>query len=425
MPFGQENPVAGQYLGLGHTIHKIEIPYIHKQVLYVVVPVHEILFKSYTDISKNRGTRFEINKKTKMAELVLTLSHKELLKADKDYEKAANAVNLIYVRDNMPGIQRLKKGKGFTYIMEDQTLKDHQELKRIKKLAIPPAWTEVWICPVENGHIQATGLDIRKRKQYRYHSLWAHVRSETKFHRLYEFGKLLPRLREQLEADLRIRELNQDKVLATVISLMERTYIRIGNSNYEKLYGSYGLTTLKDKHVSINGDKMRFAFRGKKGIQHDITLKNKKLARTVEQCKDIPGKELFQYYDETGSRRIIESGMVNEYIKKSTGKDFSAKDFRTWAGSVHALETLCTLSDVITEAERKKNIVAVLDSVSKKLGNSRSICKKYYVHPGLLRLYEENNFSKYARCLDQIEMTEESFGLTPSEKVLLKILKDS
>jgi DNA topoisomerase-1 len=360
-----------------------------------------------------------------MTELVLTLSHKELLRADKDYEKAANAVNLTYVRDTMPGIQRLKKGKGFSYILEEQTLKDRHELKRIKRLAIPPAWTEVWICPLENGHIQATGLDIRKRKQYRYHSLWAHVRSETKFHRLYEFGRFLPGLREQLEADLKIRELNQDKVLATVISLMERTYIRIGNSNYEKLYGSYGLTTLKDKHVSITGDKIRFAFRGKKGIQHDITLRNKKLARTVEQCRDIPGKELFQYYDETGNRRIIESGMVNEYIKKASGKDFSAKDFRTWAGSVHALETLCALPDVESDSERKKNIVAVLDSVSKKLGNSRAICKKYYVHPGLLRLYEENNFSKYARCLDQIEMTEESFGLTPSEKVLLKILKES
>jgi DNA topoisomerase-1 len=347
-----------------------------------------------------------------MEEMVLSLSHAELLKADKDYEKAANAVNLVYVRDNLPGIHRFKKGKGFTYILEDMTLKDPTQLRRIKKLAIPPAWTEVWICPLENGHIQATGLDIRKRKQYRYHSLWAHVRSETKFHRLYEFGKLLPRLRAQLESDLQIRELNQQKILSTVISLMERTYIRIGNSNYQKLYGSYGLTTLKDKHVSINGDKMRFAFRGKKGIQHDITLKNKKLARTVEQCRDIPGKELFQYYDESGTPRIIESGMVNEYIKKSTGRDFSAKDFRTWAGSVHALETLCSLSDVISEAERKKNIVAVLDSVSKKLGNSRSICKKYYVHPGLLRLYEENNFSRYSRSLDQIEASEESFGLT-------------
>ncbi len=364
-------------------------------------------------------------KTKKMDEPVLTLTHAQLLKADKDYEKAANAVNLIYVRDNISGIQRMRKGKGFTYIMDDKTLRDREHLKRIRKLAIPPAWTEVWICPLENGHIQATGLDLRKRKQYRYHGLWAHVRSETKFHRLYEFGKLLPRLREQLEADLQIRELNQDKVLATVISLMERTYIRIGNSNYEKLYGSYGLTTLKDKHVSITGDKMRFAFRGKKGIQHEITLRNKKLARTVEQCRDIPGKELFQYYDENGSRRIIESGMVNEYIKKSTGKDFSAKDFRTWAGSVHALETLCSMSEVITEAERKKNIVAVLDSVSKKLGNSRSICKKYYVHPGLIRLYEENNFARYSRSLDKIEDSEDSFGLTPSEKVLLKILKES
>ena len=360
-----------------------------------------------------------------MEEMVLSLSHAELLKADKDYEKAANAVNLVYVRDNLPGIHRFKKGKGFTYILEDMTLKDSTQLRRIKSLAIPPAWTEVWICPLENGHIQATGLDIRKRKQYRYHSLWAHVRSETKFHRLYEFGKLLPRLRAQLESDLQIRELNQQKILSTVISLMERTYIRIGNSNYEKLYGSYGLTTLKDKHVSVRGDRMRFAFRGKKGIQHDITLRNKRLARTVEQCKDIPGKELFQYYDESGNRRIVESGMVNEYIKKATGKDFSAKDFRTWAGSVHALETLCSLSEVITEAERKKNIVAVLDSVSKKLGNSRAICKKYYVHPGLLRLYEENNFSKYTRCLDQIESQEENNGLTPSERVLLKILKET
>ena len=360
-----------------------------------------------------------------MDEPVLTLTHAELLRADKDYEKAAHAVNLVYVRDNMPGIRRIKKGKGFSYILENNTLKDSCQIKRIKKLAIPPAWTEVWICPLENGHIQATGLDIRKRKQYRYHSLWAHVRSETKFHRLYEFGKLLPRLRAQLEADLQIRELNQDKVLATVISLMERTYIRIGNSTYEKLYGSYGLTTLKDKHVSVNGDKMRFAFRGKKGIQHEITLKNKKLARTVEQCKDIPGKELFQYYDETGSRRIIESGMVNEYIKKSTGRDFSAKDFRTWAGSVHALETLCSSEEEMTEAERKKNIVAVLDSVSRKLGNSRAICKKYYVHPGLLRLYEENNFTRYSRCLDQFENSEDGSGLTPSEKVLLKILKES
>ncbi len=386
----------------------------------------DIYFKRHTDFLES-GLQYLVHqfKSSIMDEPVLALSHKEYLKADKDYEKAARAVNLIYVRDNLPGIKRARKGKGFTYLLENRLLKDVSNLKRIQKLAIPPAWTEVWICPLENGHIQATGLDIRKRKQYRYHNFWAHVRSETKFHRLYEFGKLLPKLRAQLERDLQIRELSQEKVLATVISLMERTYIRIGNSSYEKLYGSYGLTTLKDKHVSITGDKIRFAFRGKKGIQHEITLKNKKLARTVEQCRDIPGKELFQYYDEAGSRRIIESGMVNEYIKKSTGKDFSAKDFRTWAGSVHALETLFSLADVISEAERKKNIVIVLDAVSKKLGNSRSICKKYYVHPGLIRLYEENNFSKYTRSLDQIEISDESSGLTPSEKVLLKILKEA
>jgi DNA topoisomerase I len=360
-----------------------------------------------------------------MEEAVLTLSHAEYLKADKDYEKAALAANLVYVRDNMTGIKRTRKGKGFSYVMENKVLKTADELKRIKKLAIPPAWTEVWICPLENGHIQATGLDIRKRKQYRYHGLWAQVRSDTKFHRLYEFGRALPRLRAQLESDLQIRILSQEKVLATVISLMERTYIRIGNSSYEKLYGSYGLTTLKDKHVSITGDRIRFAFRGKKGVQHDITLKNKKLARTVEQCRDIPGKELFQYYDEDGNRRIIESGMVNDYIKKSTGKDFSAKDFRTWAGSIHALETLVSLADVISETERKKNIVIVLDSVSKKLGNSRAICKKYYVHPGLIRLYEENNFSRYTKSLDILETAEDTFGLTPSEKVLLKILKEA
>jgi len=360
-----------------------------------------------------------------MEEMVLTLTHRELLKADKDYEKAAHAVNLVYVRDNMPGIHRFKKGKGFTYIIEERTLRDKDQLKRIRKLAIPPAWTEVWICPLDNGHIQATGLDIRKRKQYRYHSLWGHVRSETKFHRLYEFGKLLPRLRSQLQADLQIRELSQEKVLATVISLMERTYIRVGNSSYEKLYGSYGLTTLKDKHVSINGDKIRFAFRGKKGIMHDITLKNKKLARSVEQCRDIPGKEIFQYYDEEGNKRIVESGMVNEYIRKSTGRDFSAKDFRTWAGSVHALETLCGLPEVSSDTERKKNILAVLDSVSHKLGNSRAICKKYYVHPGLLRLYEENSFSRYTKSLDQVENGEENGGLTPSEKILLRILKEN
>ncbi len=352
-----------------------------------------------------------------------SLSHFEFLKADRDYEEAARAANLIYVNDQTPGIIRIKKGKGFSYHLENNILRDPGHLIRIKKLAIPPAWTGVWICTLENGHIQATGLDLRGRKQYRYHHLWTAFRGETKFHRLYEFGKLLPRLRTQLEKDLQLKELVQEKVLATVISLMERTYIRIGNSNYEKLYGSHGLTTLKDKHVLITGDKILFTFRGKKGIHHKITLKNKRLARAVEQCREIPGKELFQYYDEDGNRKTIESGMVNEYIKKAMGMDFSAKDFRTWAGSIHALDVLCAQPEAEEESERKKNILAMLDIVSSKLGNSRAICKKYYVHPGLIRLYEENNFSRYFNALNGTTDETENTELTSTERVLLKILK--
>ncbi len=215
---------------------------------------------------------------------------------------------------------------------------------------------------------------------------------------------------------------NAKKVIALVISLMERTYIRIGNSSYEKENGSHGLTTLKDKHVNVEGDKISFSFTGKKNIHHDISLNNKRLAKVIRQCRDIPGKELFQYYDDSGNRRIIESGMVNEYIKKSTGKDFSAKDFRTWAGSVHALETLHAFPEVFSEAERKKNIITVLDSVSKKLGNSRAICKKYYVHPGLIQLYEENKLKNY---FPSSPSKQKIAGLTTEEKILLQTLKKS
>ena len=227
-------------------------------------------------------------------EQVIELSHKEFLKIDKDYSKAAKVADLVYVTDKQPGITRLKRAKGFVYIYDNKPLKDKMEKERIRKLAIPPAWTNVWICPHENGHIQATGLDIRGRKQYRYHSLWNTLRNQTKFHRLYEFGKILPSVRLKLEEDLAKKEPTEEKVIATVVSLMERTYIRIGSGEYEKLYGSYGLTTLKDNHVKVEGDKISFSFKGKKGIDHKITLKNKRLARMVQQCRDIPGKELFQ-----------------------------------------------------------------------------------------------------------------------------------
>ncbi len=355
----------------------------------------------------------------------LRLTHKDFLQADKDYEEAAVAANLLYVKDNEPGITRIKKGKGFAYYLQKKPVKTEKEIKRIRKLAIPPAWINVWICPVENGHIQATGLDVRKRKQYRYHELWNKLRNETKFHRLYEFGKVLPNLRLQLEKDLSAKELTQQKVLATVISLMERTYIRIGNNEYEKQNGSYGLTTLKDKHVAISGDKLHFTFKGKKGIEHQISLKNKKLARMVQQCRDIPGKELFQYYDAEGNRKPIDSGMVNQYIKDASGYDCSAKDFRTWAGSVHALQALRSLGEAVTATESKKNILAALDEVSKKLGNTRTVCKKYYVHPALLQLYEAHNLSSYLTELDKLEEPDNKSGLTAEEKVLMKILKQS
>jgi DNA topoisomerase-1 len=250
------------------------------------------------------------------------------------------------------------------------------------------------------------------------------MRNETKFHRLYEFGKLLPSMRLKMEEDLAKKELVEEKVIATVISLMERTYIRIGNDGYEKLYGSYGLTTLKDSHVKVEGSTVHFCFKGKKGVEHKISLRHPRLARMVQKCRDIPGKELFQYYDENGTRKSIDSGMVNKYIKEATGGDFSAKDFRTWAGTLNTLRAFKALGCAETESDSKKNIVTVLDEVSKKLGNTRTVCKKYYVHPGIIRLYEEQSLDKYLNELDKIEKPDDLTGLTSEEKVLMKILKE-
>jgi len=355
---------------------------------------------------------------------LVELSHKEFLKLDKDYSKAAEMADLKYVNDKDPGIIRTKRGKNFTYTYNGKPLKDAATLERIKKLVIPPAWTSVWICADESGHIQATGFDLRNRKQYRYHSEWHTVRNATKFHHLYEFGKLLPALRLKLEEDLAKKEIGEEKVIATVISLMERTYIRIGSNDYEKLYGSYGLTTLKDQHVKVEGDTIKFSFKGKKGVYHDISLKNRKLARTVQACRDIAGKELFQYFDAAGNRKSIDSGMVNRYIKEATGGDFSAKDFRTWAGTLNILRAFKAIGDAASDGDLKKNIVAALDEVSKKLGNTRTVCKKYYVHPGIIELYEKNNLSTYLKELDDIEKQDHLTGFTSEERVLMKILSE-
>lgn len=351
------------------------------------------------------------------------LSHKQFLKIDKDYERAAAVVDLVYVRDSSPGIVRQGGKNGFEYFYRGKQVTDADTLARIKKLVIPPAWREVWICNKPNGHIQATGLDARGRKQYRYHALWSKVRSETKFHRLFEFGKALPTLRAKLEKDISLRDLCERKVLAAVILLMERTYIRVGNYGYEKMNGSYGLTTLKDKHVAINSGELKFSFKGKKGVFHDITLKNKKLAKIVKECRDIPGKELFQYYDDDGARRSIDSGRVNEYIKEASGMDFSAKDFRLWAGSLNILRSFKSMGQALTQTMCKQNVIMALDQVSAKLGNTRTVCRKYYVHPGLIRLYEENNLQRYLKELDNLEKPDDKTGLTKEENVLMKILK--
>src|SRR5688572_28753862 len=287
---------------------------------------------------------------------VIELSHKEFLRIDRDYEKAAEVAALVYVRTDLKGIKRVKKGKGFAYFYENKPIKAKEQLERIKKLAIPPAWTNVWICLKPNGHIQATGLDARQRKQYRYHPLWSSLRDVTKFHRLYEFGKALPKIRARIEEDYKKKDLCQEKVLALVVSLMERTYIRIGNSGYEKMYGSYGLTTLKDKHVTVEGSVVKFGFKGKKGIDHEVSLRNKKLASTILACRDIPGKELFQYFDDSGERKSIDSGMVNTYLKETMEMDFSTKDFRTWAGSLNILWAFKSLGEAITSSDSKKKV---------------------------------------------------------------------
>lgn len=331
---------------------------------------------------------------------------------------------LIYVSDNYHGILRKKKGKGFIYLDGKEKINDEEQLRRIKRLAIPPAWREVWICKNENGHLQATGFDARNRKQYRYHPEWNTRRNDKKFDRLSEFGKLLPRLRLQIEKDLCLTDLTQEKVLATVISVMERTYIRVGNSVYEKENGSYGLTTLKDSHIKISGTTVHISFRGKKGIHHSISLNNKKLARIVKQCRDIPGKELFQYYDEQGNVHSIDSGKVNAYIKNSMNADFTAKDIRTWAGSLNALRAFKETGEAEGRFIRK-NIVEVLDYVSAKLGNTRAVCKKYYVHPAILQLYENNNLTPFLKELDKIEKDDGKTGLTAEEKILMRILEKS
>ncbi|RYE15932.1 MAG: DNA topoisomerase IB [Sphingobacteriales bacterium] len=349
---------------------------------------------------------------------------KKLEKIGRDPKVTAKAVGLRYVADNMPGYTRKKSGKGWSFIDADgKTVKDKELVDRFTKLVIPPAYTNVWISPHENGHLQFTGVDVAGRKQYRYHAQWNKIRNQSKYYRLQTFAAHLPEIRKQVDADLSRRNLDFRKVVALVVRLMELTSIRVGNESYKKLYGSFGLTTLQDKHVKIEGAKMRFAFKGKKGVYQDISLQSKKLARLVKQCRDIPGKELFQFYNDANERCTIGSGDINSYLKEITGEDFTAKDFRTWAGSVSALYAFKEAGEFSTVAECKKKIVSVLDEVALNLGNTRTVCKKYYVHPTVIKSYEEGAIFKYIDKLDE-QKDVKAAELNLAEKALLQILEN-
>ena len=332
---------------------------------------------------------------------------------------------LAYVeRIENGGIFREKRGKGFRYICEGVKVTDTDTLNRIHRLVIPPAWKEVWICSMVNGHIQATGIDAMGRKQYIYHTEWVNQRDKRKYHRMIQFAYALPKIRLQIEKDLSRKGLPKEKVLALIISLMERTSIRVGNNTYEKLYGSFGLTTLKDKHTEIKGSDIKFSFKGKKGVYHDINLRNSRLARMVQRCKEIPGKELFQYYDDEGKRQSIDSGMVNDYLKEISGEEFTSKDFRTWAGTVKAFLAFKELGCGGSESEKKRLITEAVDKVATKLGNTRAVCKKYYIHPEIITSYENGALQEYFDQLDAIEEDDNYSDLTKEEKIVLSILEN-
>lgn len=351
------------------------------------------------------------------------ISRRQLRKLVQDGAASAEAVNLRYVSDGTPGIARIRRGKDFTYEAGGKPITDEAMLTRIHGLVLPPAWEDVWICKDAHGHLQATGTDVRGRKQYRYHPAWSALRSQTKFFHLSELGKALPAIRTALDRDLALTGMPEEKVLAALVSIMQHTGIRIGNSVYEKLYGSFGLSTLKDKHVRVSGSAVKFSFRGKKGVAQQLSLKSRKLAKIVQTCRDIPGVELFQYIDADGQHHPIDSGRVNIYIKEISGGHFTAKDFRTWAGSLHALQAFRELGcTVASAAETKRNINTALDAVSKHLGNTRTVCRKYYVLPSILELYECSELEQYLQILDS-QPNIKGNGLTQEEEALMKILE--
>lgn len=338
-----------------------------------------------------------------------------------DPAAAANDAGLYYVNDNGVGYSRQKNGNGFEYLdTEAKRIRDTQRLLRIKRLAIPPAWTDVWICPSPNGHIQATGRDLRRRKQYRYHERWREVRDENKFGRLAEFAKALPKIRQRVARDLTLTGLPREKVLAAVVRLLERTLIRIGNEEYARANKSFGLTTIKNRHVTVKGPHLRFRFRGKSGRQHDVDMTDGRIAKIVSKCQDLPGQDLFQYVSDEGDVRNIRSQDVNDYLREITNENFTAKDFRTWAGTVLTALALNAQPEPETKKQAKANVKAAVCAAAELLGNTPAICRECYVHPAIIEAYLKG--MKIPGLTETVQ-PRKRFNLRTVETAVLKFLR--
>jgi DNA topoisomerase-1 len=340
-----------------------------------------------------------------------------------DPQAASEAAGLDYVSDEEPGITRKRAGKGFTYKdPKGRTIKDAKTLERIRKLAIPPAYTDVWICPNPNGHIQATGRDAKGRKQYRYHPRWREVRDGTKYERLVDFARTLPSLRARIAEDMKERGLTRNKVLATVVHLLETTLIRVGNEDYAKENKSYGLTTLRNRHVKVEQGELRFQFKGKSGKEWRLQVKDRRVARVVKACQDLPGQNLFQYLDEAGERQPVTSTDVNAYLKEASGTDITAKDFRTWAGTVLAAIALKEVHAIDGEPATKKALKGAVEKVAARLGNTPTICRKCYIHPEVVNAYVEGTLlEEIAAELDD-ELADIG-EMKPEEAAVLALLR--
>ena len=341
-----------------------------------------------------------------------------------DPPAAAKAAGLRYVTDSKPGIRREKDGEGFRYLdAKGEPVEDEATLKRIKALAIPPAWQEVWICAQANGHLQATGRDAKGRKQYRYHAKWRNVRDEVKYGRMINFGKALPQIRAEVDRALKLPGLPREKVLATIVYLLEATMMRVGNEEYARTNKSFGITTLRNRHVKVDGSDVEFRFRGKSGVYHKIHVHDRRLARIIRSSRDLPGQELFQYVDEDGETHSIDSSDVNDYLRAITGEDYTAKDFRTWSGTVLAAMALQEFEKFDSETQAKKNIVRAIESVAEKLGNTPSVCRKCYVHPAVLDAYLEGSVLEALRERTEQQLTEDLHTLQPEEAAVLAMLQ--